>query len=55
MIILEKELNENMDSSISETETLAENQDSAAVQNSTVTQAKSKYKDFVISSNQMPS
>lgn len=55
MIILEKELNEKMDSNISETEILAENQDSAEVQNSTVTQTKSKYKDFIISSNQMPS
>lgn len=55
MIILKKELDEGMESSVSDTEMFTENQDSADVTNSKEKQVKNKLQDFVISSNQLPS
>ncbi|AJQ28205.1 MULTISPECIES: hypothetical protein [Pelosinus] len=51
---MKKEVNE-MDSSISESEIVTENQDSTNTEINTDTQAKNKYGSFVISNNQMPS
>ena len=51
---MKKEINE-MDSSISESEIVTENQASTDTEINTDTQAKNKHEDFVISNNQMPS
>jgi hypothetical protein len=54
VIIVEKERNEGMNSSISGAEIPAEEQHSTDVENSKTNQVKNKMPDFVISSDQMP-
>ena len=54
VIIVEKERNEGINSSISDAEIPTEEQDSSAVEDSKNNQTKNKMPDFVISSDQMP-